>query len=34
MDEVFKDILADFAVIYMDDLGEGSDTREEHLGHL
>src|SRR3954452_13238750 len=34
MDEVFKDILADFAIIYMDDLGAGSETREEHLGHL
>src|SRR5215212_1590244 len=34
IDEVFKDILADFAVIYMDDLGAGSETREEHLGHL
>ena len=34
MDEVFKDILADFAVIYMDDLGVGSETREEYLEYL
>ena len=34
MEHVFHEFLYDFLVVYLDDLGIGSDTEEDHLVHL